>query len=81
MTSKLSVVIIKVMNIVVTNKVYQLRNQAGVTQQQLADAVGVTRQTVIAIEKGNYTPSVLLAIKIAKFFKRSVEEIFIYGSR
>ena len=69
------------MNIVVTNKVYQLRNQAGVTQQQLADAVGVTRQTVIAIEKGNYTPSVLLAIKIAKFFKRSVEEIFIYGSR
>ena len=62
----------------ILNNVYQLRNGAGVTQQQLADEVGVTRQTVIAIEKGNYTPSVLLAIKIAKFFKRSVEEIFTY---
>lgn len=69
------------MNIVVTNKVYQLRSQAGVTQQQLADSVGVTRQTVIAIEKGNYTPSVLLAIKIAKFFKKSVEEIFAYDKK
>ncbi len=50
--------------------------KAGSTQETLAEAVGVTRQTIIAIEKGNYTPSVLLALKIAKFFKKSIEEIF-----
>jgi putative transcriptional regulator len=41
-----------------------------------AEAIGVTRQTVIAIEKGNYTPSVMLALKIARFFKKNVEDIF-----
>jgi putative transcriptional regulator len=46
------------------------------SQQALAEAVGVTRQTIIAIEKGNYTPSLLLALKIAKFFNLSVDEIF-----
>ena len=61
-----------------TNKVYELRNKAGVTQEALADATGVTRQTIIAIEKGNYTPSVALALKLAKFFKKPVEEIFNY---
>jgi len=58
------------------NQVYELRTKAEVTQEELAEAVGVTRQTIIAIEKGNYTPSVLLALKIAKFFKKSIEEIF-----
>lgn len=48
----------------------------GRTQEQVAEAVGVTRQTIIAVEKGNYTPSVLLAMKIAAFFKKSVEEVF-----
>ena len=62
----------------VTNKVYELRKEKDITQEQFAKALGVTRQTVIAIEKGNYTPSVLLALKIAKYFKRSVEEIFFY---
>ncbi len=60
----------------IRNSVQVLRQKTGVTQQQLADAVGVTRQTVIAIEKGNYTPSVLLALKIAKFFKKPVEGLF-----
>ena len=60
----------------VSNKVNTLRAQKGVTQEELAEIVGVSRQTIIAIEKGNYTPSVLLAIKIAVFFKLSVEEIF-----
>ncbi|MBI3589282.1 MAG: helix-turn-helix transcriptional regulator [Candidatus Liptonbacteria bacterium] len=60
----------------VKNTVYNLRSKLGVTQEELADAVDITRQTVIAIEKGNYTPSVLLAIKIANFFKKPVEEIF-----
>lgn len=59
-----------------SNRVYQLRSSAGVTQEALGDAVGVTRQTVIAIEKGNYTPSVLLALKMAQFFKKPLEEVF-----
>lgn len=53
-----------------------VRKEVGVTQQELAEAVGVTRQTIIAIEGGNYTPSVLLALKIAKFMKQPVEDIF-----
>ncbi len=60
----------------ISNQVYELRTKADATQEELAEAVGVTRQTIIAIEKGNYTPSVLLALKIAKFFKKPIEEIF-----
>ncbi len=60
----------------VKNYVYKLRIEKDITQEDLAKAVGVARQTIIAIEKGNYTPSVLLAMKIAKYFKKSVEEIF-----
>jgi putative transcriptional regulator len=48
----------------------------GLTQEGLAEALGVTRQTVIAIEKGNYAPSVHLALKIARHFKLPVEKIF-----
>ncbi|MBI3335813.1 MAG: helix-turn-helix transcriptional regulator [Candidatus Portnoybacteria bacterium] len=60
----------------VSNQVYELRIESGITQETLADAVGVTRQTIIAIEKGNYAPSVLLALRMAKFFKKQLEEIF-----
>lgn len=60
----------------IANKVYELRQKAGVTQETLAGAVGVSRQTIIAIERGNYTPSVLLAIKIGNFFKQPVERVF-----
>lgn len=45
-------------------------------QQELADAIGVTRQTIYAIEKGKFVPSTLLALKIADYFDKSVEEIF-----
>ena len=45
-------------------------------QQELATAVGVTRQTIYAIEKGKFVPSTLLALKIARFFGKSVEDIF-----
>ena len=48
-----------------------------VTQQQLADSVGVSRQTIVAIEKGKFLPSTPLAIKIARFFEKTVESIFI----
>lgn len=52
------------------------RRKRQVTQEALAESVGVTRQTIIALEKGNYIPSVLLALKIAKTFRVSVEDIF-----
>ena len=60
----------------VSNAVHEARIRHNVTQEELGRKVGVSRQTIIAIEKGNYVPSVLLALKIAKFFKRSLEEIF-----
>lgn len=61
---------------IIKNEVYKLRVEKNVTQEDLALAVNVSRQTIIALEKGNYTPSILLAIKIADFFKVSVEKIF-----
>jgi len=46
------------------------------SQEALAEAVGVTRQTILSVEKGKFVPSTLLALKIARFFNKSVEEIF-----
>ncbi len=60
----------------VNNRVFEMRTKANKTQEEFAEALGVTRQTVIAIEKGNYAPSVLLALKIGKYFKMPVEDIF-----
>ncbi len=60
----------------IVNEVLRLRNLRGITQEDLAERVGVSRQTIIAIEKGNYAPSVLLALKIARYFKEPVEKIF-----
>lgn len=60
----------------ILNSVYSLRTKRGLTQEELALQIGVTRQTIISIEKGNYTPSVLLALKIATVFKVPVETIF-----
>lgn len=62
----------------IKNRVYEVRQGAGLTQEELALSVGVTRQTIIALEKGNYIPSVLLAMKIARCFKQPVEKIFSY---
>jgi len=60
----------------IANDVYELRNKRGITQEALASALSVSRQTVIAIEKGKYTPSVHLALAIAHYFKVPVEKIF-----
>jgi len=60
----------------VENRVREFRTKAEMTQDELARRVGVSRQTVIAIEKGNYTPSVLLALKLAATFNTSVEDLF-----
>lgn len=60
----------------IKNEVSKLRGDMGVTQEDLATKVNVSRQTIIALEKGNYTPSILLALKIAGFFSMPVEKIF-----
>lgn len=60
----------------VDNQIERLRKGRGLTQESLAQGVAVTRQTIIALEKGNYAPSVILALKIATFFRVPVEKIF-----
>ena len=60
------------------NNIKNLRKQKGITQDELAFSLGVTRQTIISLENGRYTASLQLAFKISKFFGKAVEEIFIY---
>ncbi len=60
----------------ISNNVQELRNKKELTQEDLAERSGVSRQTVISIERGNYTPSVMLALKMARIFKLPVEDIF-----
>ena len=61
----------------VTNHLRRLRFERGeMTQQELGARVGVSRQTIIAIERGKYSPSLALALRIARYFELSVEEIF-----
>ena len=63
----------------VQNSIRKLRfNADEMTQQTLADKVGVSRQTIVAIEKGNYSPSLELAFKLSKVFNRPLEEVFTY---
>jgi putative transcriptional regulator len=63
----------------ISNQIRRLRFEHGeMTQQQLADKVGVTRQTIIAIEAGKYAPSLPLAFRIARAFNASVESVFQY---
>lgn len=59
------------------NRIKVERAEMDITQQQLAEAVGVSRQTIVAIENNRFLPSTPLALKIAKFFGKSVETIFI----
>ncbi len=60
----------------IVSSLAQVRRKQGVTQEELAIAVGVSRQTIIAIEKGNYTPSVALALKLSHKFNILVEQLF-----
>ena len=60
------------------NKLKVYRAMHNLTQEQLADKIGVSRQTVIAIESDKYLPSLGLAFKIARFFKVTIEDIFAY---
>lgn len=63
----------------VTNQIRTLRFMKDeMTQQDLAEAVGVSRQTIVAIEKGNYSPSLELAFKLAREFGKTIDEVFMY---
>ena len=63
---------------VIKTRIIELRKPIKVTQAELADAVGVTRQTIVSIEIGRYIASLPLAYKIAKFFNKTIEEVFIF---
>ena len=60
------------------NSIRVLRAVKNISQEQLAQELGVTRQTIHAVETGKYNPSLDLAFKMARFFEKSIEEIFIY---
>lgn len=61
-----------------TNHIRELRKQQKITQDELAEAVGVTRQTIISLEGGRYNASLVLAYKIAKYFQVKIEDVFIF---
>ena len=58
------------------NRLEELRKQHAIRQEDLAQALGVSRQTVISLEKGKYNPSLALAFKLARYFNLSIEDIF-----
>ncbi|MFX0103097.1 MAG: helix-turn-helix transcriptional regulator [Candidatus Hodarchaeota archaeon] len=60
----------------VKNRIKDLRQRDGMSQAELAEKVGVTRQTIIYLEKGTYNPSLKLALKIASVFKVTIEQLF-----
>lgn len=63
---------------ILNNLIKELRKERKVTQDELADAVDVTRQTIISLENGRYNASLQLAHKISKYFGKTIEEIFIF---
>lgn len=63
------------------NRLDEIRKQREITQEELATALEVSRQTISSLEKGRYNPSIILAFKIARYFNMQIEEIFIYEDR
>jgi len=60
------------------NRIEQIRKERGILQDELAKALGVSRQTISSLENGRYNPSITLAYKIAKLFHLTIEEVFIF---
>ena len=60
------------------NRLEELRKQRNIRQEELAAALQVSRQTIGSLENGRYNPSIILAFKIARYFRMSIEDIFIY---
>ncbi|MCC3868825.1 helix-turn-helix transcriptional regulator [Terrisporobacter mayombei] len=63
------------------NRLEEIRKQREITQEELATALEVSRQTISSLEKGRYNPSIILAFKIARYFNMQIEEIFIYEEK
>ncbi|MGL5675150.1 MAG: helix-turn-helix transcriptional regulator [Cellulosilyticaceae bacterium] len=60
------------------NIVRNLREKNSLTQQDLADQLGVSRQTIISLENGKYNPSIMLAYRLAKIFSLAIEDVFLF---
>ena len=60
------------------NRLEELRKARGITQEELAALLEVSRQTISSLENGRYNPSILLAFKISRYFGQSIEDIFLY---
>lgn len=60
------------------NRLEEIRREKGINQEELAEVLEVSRQTIGSLENGRYNPSIILAFKIARYFNMSIEEIFIY---
>ncbi|MGZ9815645.1 helix-turn-helix transcriptional regulator [Peribacillus simplex] len=60
------------------NRLGEIRKKQGIKQEELAEVLEVTRQTIGSLENGRYNPSILLAFKISRYFNLSIEDIFIY---
>ena len=63
---------------VLKNRLEELRKQRGIRQEELAEALEVSRQTIGSLENGRYNPSILLAFKISRYFALPIEDIFLY---
>ena len=63
---------------IMKNRLKELRKEKGIKQEDLAEAMDVSRQTIISLENGRYNPSIMLAFKLAAFFDLLIEDVFIY---
>lgn len=60
------------------NKIETIRKERGILQDEMAKAMGVSRQTISSLENGRYNPSIMLAYRIAKYFGMTIEEVFVF---
>ena len=60
------------------NRIEEIRKERGIKQEEFANSMGVSRQTISSLENGRYNPSILLAYKIAKYFGMTIEEVFVF---
>jgi putative transcriptional regulator len=60
------------------NKIENIRKEQGILQDEMAKALGVSRQTISSLENGRYNPSIMLAYKMAKYFGMTIEDIFVF---
>ena len=60
------------------NKIEAIRKERGIRQEEFAKSLGVSRQTISSLETGRYNPSIFLAYKIARYFRLTIEEVFIF---